>query len=96
MVANVVAKKVVTIPHKPMKMAILGRTSMVKCYSREKYRHFAIKCQKKKCDGEANLTFTQDQESALMLIEKMLNEEKVMANLFTKGEDLSGDQHVVP
>ena len=60
---------------------------MVKCYSREKYRHFTIKCQKKKCDVEANLTFTQDQESALMLTEKMLNEEKVMANLLTKGED---------
>ena len=41
---------------------------------------------------EANLTLTQDQEPALILVKKMpnllmLNEEKVMMNFLTKRED---------
>ena len=66
--------------------------SMIMCYSCGKYEHYAVECCKKKCDEEANLTFTHDQEPTLMLAEKMsyllmLNEEKVMVNLITKGEN---------
>ena len=55
------------------------------------YGHYAVECRNKKRDEEANLTLTQDQEPTLILAEKMpnlliLNEEKVMANLLTKGE----------
>ena len=60
---------------------------MIKCYSNGKYGHYAVDYCKKKWDEEENLTFTQDQETALILAEKMLNKEKVMANLLTKGED---------
>ena len=72
-----------------MKMATLVR---IKYYSCGKYGHNATECCNKKRDEEANLTLTQDQEPALMLVEKMpnllmLNEAKVMANLLTKGED---------
>ena len=65
---------------------------MIKCYFCGKHGHYAIMCCKKKRDEEANLTCMQDQEPTLMLAEKMsnllmLNEEKVMENLLTKGED---------
>ena len=63
---------------------------MIKCYSCGKYAHYAVECRKKKQDEEANLTLTQDQEPALMLAMPnllMLNEEMIMVNLLTKGED---------
>ena len=66
--------------------------SMIKCYSCGKYGHYVVECRKKKQDEEKNLTLTQNQEPTLILAKKMLNllmlnEEKVMASLFTKGED---------
>ena len=53
----------------------------------KKYGHYAVECCNKERDEEANLMFTDDEEPALMLAEKMSNllmliEEKVMANPF--------------
>ena len=64
--------------------------SMIKCYFCEKYRYYAMECRNKKCVEEANLTFTDNEEPTLMLAEKMpnlliLNEEKIMADLFADG-----------
>ena len=64
--------------------------SMIKCYSCEKYGYYAVECHNKKCDEEANLTFTDNEELVLMLAEKMpnlliLNEEKIMSDLFANG-----------
>ena len=92
MASNVVAEEDMTKRHKPMKIPTLGRQEYDQLLLCEKYGHYVVKCCKKKCNEEANLTFTQDQELALMLAEKMsnllmLNEEKVMVNLLTKGED---------
>ena len=52
-----------------------------------------VEFRKKKRDEEENLTLMQDQEPAQMSAEMMsnllmLNEENIMANLLTKGEDL--------
>ena len=65
---------------------------MIKCYSCEKYGHYAVECCNKERDEEANLMFTDDEEPALMLAEKMTNllilkEEKVMTNPFIDEED---------
>ena len=66
--------------------------SMISVNLGGKYGDYAVECPKKKRDEEENLTLIQDQEPVLMLAEKMpnlfmLNEEKVLANLLTKGED---------
>ena len=59
--------------------------SMIKCYSYERYRHYAMKCFNKKRNEEANLTFMHEAEKMFNLL--MLNEEKAMVNLLTDGEN---------
>ena len=65
MVANVVAEEVVKVPYNNVNP--LKDNSMIKCYFCGKYEHYVVECYKKKCDEEANLTLTQDQEPTLML-----------------------------
>ena len=65
---------------------------MVKCYACIKYGHYTVECRNKERNEEANLAFTDDEEPTLMLSKKMLNllmlnEEKVITNLFANGED---------
>lgn len=65
---------------------------MIKCYSCGKYEHYVAECRNKERDEEVNLTFTQDEDLTLMLVEKMsnllmLNEEKIMTNFIVDRED---------
>ena len=65
---------------------------MIKCCAHEIYRHYVVECRNKERDEEANITFTKDEEFALMLAKKMsnllmLNKDKVMVNLLTNDND---------
>lgn len=46
---------------------------MIKCYSCGKYRHYAVEGRNREHEEEVNLTFTDDEEPALMLAKTMPN-----------------------